>query len=273
MSRLTDNDKQFGPVTMGWCDHGMKLKSLALENFGEDDNYYGTCLTFFFNRLVVRLRLPHFLKPYREWREAGWDEATIKRLGRDGYWHCEPREFGASLMDGHVSMKYGRQGMDSSTDKSCGFFLPWTQWRMVRFSIYDNNCSLFWESAGKRKKSWDEQFEAEKICPKQVFKFKDYDGQEIIATTHIEEREWLRGEKWCKWLSWFSQPKIRRSLDIEFSDEVGPRKGSWKGGTIGHGIDMQASEYHETAFRRYCANGYNNRGKTYPLTYIEKITG
>lgn len=36
---------------------------------------------------------------------------------------------------------------------------------------------------------------------------------------------------WFKWLSWFGRPKIRRSLDIQFSSETGPEKGSWKGGT------------------------------------------
>ena len=34
--------------------------------------------------------------------------------------------------------------------------------------------------------------------------------------------------------------------------ETGSKKGSWKGGTIGHGIDMLPGELHEGAFRRYC---------------------
>jgi hypothetical protein len=42
-------------------------------------------------------------------------------------------------------------------------------------------------------------------------------------------------------------------LDIRFSEETGRRKGSWKGGTLGHGIDMLPGELHEAAFRRYCA--------------------
>lgn len=31
------------------------------------------------------------------------------------------------------------------------------------------------------------------------------------------------------------------------------RKGSWKGGTIGHSIEMPPGELHADAFRRYCA--------------------
>ena len=34
--------------------------------------------------------------------------------------------------------------------------------------------------------------------------------------------------------------------------ETGKRKGSWKGGTIGHSIGMEPGELHESAFRRYC---------------------
>jgi hypothetical protein len=81
---------------------------------------------------------------------------------------------------------------------------------------------------------------------------RDYDGAEITATTHIEEREWKRGEKWCSWLSLFYRPMIRRSLDIDYSAEVGPRKGSWKGGTIGCSINMLPGELHDDAFIRHC---------------------
>ena len=99
----------------------------------------------------------------------------------------------------------------------------------------------------------------------------DYDDEEITATTYTEEREYKKGTSWCKWLSLFIRPKVVRALDISFSAEVGPRKGSWKGGTVGHGIDMLPGENHESAFRRYCKKGYKARdNKTYPLTFIKK---
>jgi hypothetical protein len=79
----------------------------------------------------------------------------------------------------------------------------------------------------------------------------------------IQEREWLRGVKAFRWLSRFFYPKIRRSLNLEFHKEVGPRKGSWKGGTIGHSIEMLPGELHEAAFRRYCEK--NN------MTFIREI--
>ena len=256
MGRLTDDDKKFGPITFGRVDMG--CNAIAIKNYGDDNDKYSTCISIYTKNHAIRIALPNFLKPYKEWHEANWDEATVKRLGRTGYWNYEPREFGISLFDGHLSFTYGRQSMDSSTDKQWGFFLPWTQWRHVRHSIYDTDGKLFFEQT--KNQEFFSMFEKVKECPKLSFQFLDFDGEEITATTHIEEREWLKGEKWCKWLSWFTVPKICRSLDIEFSSEVGKKKGSWKGGTVGHSIDMLPNEKHEDAFKRYC--------EKYKLTFI-----
>lgn len=100
---------------------------------------------------------------------------------------------------------------------------------------------------------WEERYAKEGACPSASFDFLDFDGELITAKTHIEEREWRFGEGRFKWLSLFRKPMIRRSLDIDFSKETGRRKGSWKGGTVGHSIDMLPGELHEAAFRRYCA--------------------
>ena len=100
---------------------------------------------------------------------------------------------------------------------------------------------------------FDRNRAAEESCPSLSFEFDDFDAERIVAKTRIDEREWRFGEGWFKWLSLFRRPKVIRSLDIRFSSETGRRKGSWKGGTIGHSIDMLPGELHEAAFRRYCA--------------------
>lgn len=108
-----------------------------------------------------------------------------------------------------------------------------------------------------------------KACLACYFKFQDFDGQMIIATCMIEEREWHRGRGWFQWLKYFYKPKIRRSLDLKFSEEVGPEKGSWKGGTVGHGIDMLPGETPEMAFRRYCSMVHDARhGRKFTLTFV-----
>lgn len=67
--------------------------------------------------------------------------------------------------------------------------------------------------------------------------------QERTATCTIEKRKWHR--KWFSFLTRTSQV-----IDIEFSDEVGERSGSWKGGTIGCSYEMKLNDTIESCLRR-----------------------
>ena len=221
------------------------------------------------------ITLPRIVHPHRRKVYPGWDAETISRLGRNFYWDVDVRSYGFSLSgcgdignSTFLQVYYGRHGgscMDSSIQQQWNWFLPWTQWRHVRRSLYDLEGNHFWSDIdseeravwklggrardGRREiaKSW------ERMCPTVKFRFRDFDGEEIEATTRIEQREWRFGTGWFEWLSWFRRPLIRTSLDIQFSAETGKRKGSWKGGIIGTSIEMEPGELHEGAFRRYCA--------------------
>lgn len=50
--------------------------------------------------------------------------------------------------------------------------------------------------------------------------------------------------RWLRWPKW-----IRESIDIEFSDEVGERTGSWKGGCIGCSYPLKKGETMEQSLR------------------------
>lgn len=67
--------------------------------------------------------------------------------------------------------------------------------------------------------------------------------QERTATCSIEKRKWHR--KWFPFLT-----RISQVIDIEFSDEVGERSGSWKGGTIGCSYEMRPDDTIESCLRR-----------------------
>lgn len=91
---------------------------------------------------------------------------------------------------------------------------------------------------------------------KRVFRIRDYDGEVIEATTHVEEREVRHGPSSGPWrvVGWLRKNTIYRWMDIQFASEVGSGKGSWKGGTLGHSIDIKQTESMEAAMRRYCDN-------------------
>jgi hypothetical protein len=220
-----------------------------------NDEYPGCTLTIATRRQRLELRLPQVIRPLRNWVDTS--QYAWSTNPRGGYWEVHPRRYGFYLYENHLYVSLGAQTDDSSTTQKWSCFLPWGEWRHIRFSLYDASGQHFWSMIRKRDirgmQAFTDQYEAEKACPKVRFSFLDYDGQQIEATTHIEEREWKRGTSWCSWLSLFYRPKVRRSLDIEFSKETGPKKGSWKGGVMGTGIDMLPGELHESAFRRYCA--------------------
>jgi hypothetical protein len=247
--RWSDNDRHLGPFTYA---RDKRYRSLAIVLRSSDDEDYGCTLRFsgFGHTLIVAL--PPVLRPWRTWVDTSrYDWATAA-----GYWDIYPRQYGFSASEGFLQVFHGAQTHDSSTTKTWAKFLSWTQWRFVRHSMYDTTGAHFWTEPQRVKgEPYDHEarWKASETCPSVTFAFKDYDGEDLTAKTKIEEREWLKGEGWFKWLSWFSKPRVSRSLDIQFSGETGNRKGSWKGGTIGHSIDMEPGELHEAAFRRYCA--------------------
>lgn len=254
--RWGNNDRYFGPFTYardkGYRHTGMSLCSTDDENRGCHLRISGFGHTFI-------VMLPNIIQPWRRKVHANWDAATVERLGRDWYYDVHPREYGWSLSGDsgakHFMLYLGRQTHDSSTTQSWSCFLPWTEWRHVRHSLYDMDGKHFADMPESRRMldTWEERKALEAACPSATFEFLDFDGQKLVVQTRIEEREWRAGEGWFKWLSWFRRPKIARSLDLRFSEEVGKRKGSWKGGTIGHSIEMEPGELHASAFRRYCA--------------------
>lgn len=280
MSRLTDDDRHFGPITYGpssWDALRLVWASGGVEE-GSPSPKKPNTLTVNAFRWTARINLPKILKPLLiKHVPESWDAATIARLGRNYYYEAFQREYGFCLSEGgFFSLYLGAQTHCSSTTQDWHYFLPWTQWRFHRMSFYDTTGAEFWTQIQKNRKRgsglgnrWDEQRAAEEACPKISFNFRDYDGKEISVVTHIEEREWHFGTGWFKWLSWFRKPKIRRSLDLQFSEEVGPEKGSWKGGTMGHSIDMLPGELHESAFRRYCDKEQDARhGRKFRITFI-----
>lgn len=280
-----ENDYAFGPFMYSSSDYRPWAVIFTSWGSGEDDDkpanlriscpWWGTLI----------MRLPRWMVPgptitrvYPE--QAEWkapDGEVFKRLGRDYYENIDAHEYGFTMSRSgtvgdsvHLQVRKGRSTLDSSTDQSWGCFLPWTCWRHVRHSYYDLQGKLF-ETVPERgtyyKGSilgagmgyYDAMREIEETVPKVVFGFHDYDGELLTATTFIEEREWRHGKGWFKWLSWFSKPIIHRSLSINFSGETGKKKGSWKGGTTGHSIEMdrgpdgQFYEGHLGAFLRYCS--------------------
>lgn len=269
MSRLTDNDHRWGSLT--WGKSSWNPIRLVFSTGGGDEGHPCNHLTACAFGYVARINLPTKVMPWRRWVDTSryeWSRGPVS-----GYWDVHAREYGFSLCDGFLQVFLGAQTHDSLTTKSWSKHLPWTQWRHVRHSFYDGAGKHFWTEWDRPRgfalrDSWEARRAVEKACPAAVFEFDDYDGQRLQVKARVEEREWCFGEGWFKWLSIFRKPMIRRSLDLSFSSEVGREKGSWKGGTIGHSIEMLPGEAPEAAFKRYCELEHRSKSGPYKLRYV-----
>jgi hypothetical protein len=57
---------------------------------------------------------------------------------------------------------------------------------------------------------------------------------------------------------------------MEFDKELGPQKGSWKGGILGTGIDMEPGEKHIDAMKRFCSMQHREKHNArYQVEFIE----
>lgn len=61
---------------------------------------------------------------------------------------------------------------------------------------------------------------------------------DIEATISVSQMEWR--PRWFQWTKLFS--KIRKYIDVQFSEEVGNQRGSWKGGVTGCSYIMLPDE-------------------------------
>lgn len=198
---------------------------------------------------TVIIALPQIIKPFRRWV----DTARFSDNPAGGYWDQHEREYGICAAEGAVHLHYGEQTHEWPGSKSKVWFYPWREHRLVRHSLYDLDGEHFADlPVGRftRAKSIAETA-LKDACPVERFEFADFDGERIVATCRMEEREWKRGKGIFR-LLYLGRNRIDRELDLRFSSEVGQRKGSWKGGTVGHSVTMMPGETHETAFRRYC---------------------
>lgn len=182
----------------------------------------------------------------------GWGKLYISLPIHTGIQDCVSASWGWYYFMDAVVFNIGGGGNYQGGTKSKRFYMPWAfDW--VRSSWLMSDKSWFHETKGKRINwhgSVDEvgSFEwREKNKWKEVHLFTDsFDGTVVSATISVEEREWR--PKWFKWTSLFS--KIKKSIGVEFDKEVGKRKGSWRGGTVGCGYELRNGETPLECLRR-----------------------
>lgn len=267
MSRLTDNDHKFGPITWGKAS----WNPLRFE-FHTGDNITPTnTLRVYALGYVAEIPLPTKVPPERTWVDTTKYNWSNNPDG--GYWTVDDRVYGFSIHEGFLQIFHGRQTLDSSTDKTWSTHFPWTQWRTVRRSCYEPSgrhyYTEWWHERGyKYQNNWHSNWAAWSSCPTEDFVIEDYDGQLINVKTRVEEVVHKLGVGWFKWLSLFRKDRVYRKLDISFVSECGRDKGSYKGGLMGTSIELLPNETPLDAFRRYCEKSHYAKDGDYRIKLV-----
>ena len=148
------------------------------------------------------------------------------------------------------------------SDVKC-IYMPWTyDFYRISFLTHDGWFTCLESDRRKARKRGENTFEYpynlrddDQRLIKKEFPFryvtKQGEVQDTTATVFMEEREWR--PKWLRWTNLFRT--VRTTLNIEFKDEMGNQRGSWKGGVLGVGCEVTPEEKKnqdfETPLRRY----------------------
>lgn len=152
-------------------------------------------------------------------------------------YECDAPKWGISIHNNTVWIHRGGKGNMKGGSKWWTWYIPFLTKEWVRTSILLKGGIWEHETKGNRKDFYKEEWKEKQES--WTYNYTDsYDGEVIPTTIYVDEREWR--PKWLKWTSLFA--KKSRSIDIHFSKEVGKRKGSWKGGTLGCGYELLPNE-------------------------------
>lgn len=118
-------------------------------------------------------------------------------------------------------------------------YFPWA-YDWFRTSLLLKDGTWAHEKKGKREEFWDDKWKEIKFVEQYPYTYTLNSGekQNVTATITVMEREWRR--YYTPFTKLFNM--VNRVIDVEFSDEVGERSGSWKGGTIGCSYKMEKGE-------------------------------
>ena len=207
---------------------------------------------FIFGKHVWRLEIPDWVCPPH--KETRYNSYTKK-----DYIESIERMYGIVLSktDTCFHIYYGIQDQlgdlgDKTKYKSVVWFIPWLQWdyayteyltpdRSVQYTNdnYDYKMGLY----------------IKENIQKMTWKVRDETNDTVVtASAFIERTIWRRGTGTFSWLRHFYKPMVRTWFKVDYSDEVGTEKGSWKGGYTGTNITLDLDKSNIENIQYYYEN-------------------
>lgn len=199
---------------------------------------------FIWGKLFITLPWYHYKKIEREktLKELRADKLNIlknpnykpkKVYKKELYDEFEPPSYGIYYYMNQIGIRYGK--------KFKLYDFPWNYY-WIRTSCLRKDGTWEHETKKDRNKNFWDTDKWNDILFKETYPYqyitKNGEVQNCLATIKVEEREWRW--KCFKWLK--LTRKVRRDIEVEFSEEMGERKGSYKGGVLGTNYEMKKGE-------------------------------
>lgn len=157
-------------------------------------------------------------------------------------WRYEPHEimesWGACYFDKSIQLRWGR--------RSKSIWMPWLCERVQNEVRRSDGTWTQYVGSWERDKEPDGRH-----LESHPYRYVLRNGtvQDVTATVHVKRSRyvWRCLRKWpLFWRLW----RWSHYIEVQFSDEVGERSGSWKGGCIGCGYEMRPGESPVDTLRR-----------------------
>ena len=169
----------------------------------------------------------------------GWGTMYINLPIKTGIQDCDSAAWGFNYHDNKIWIYIGGGGNFEGGKKWKTFTMPW-DYTWVRTSLLlKDQKSWVHETKGNRLEFYNDEWKNKDLVFIETHPYIDkFDNGSLLATIRVEEREWR--PLWLKRTSLFA--KVRKTIKVEFSQEVGKQKGSWKGGCTGCGYEIREGE-------------------------------
>lgn len=238
------------------------MKKIRKETLGTHSTYYywgnkqigrrtDNCYYFFGDRYVGW----HDWKLDLTWRECGYEEGYgelhISLFG----WHsvfktrikskrfpcgdCDEPTYGIQIHDNTLWIMKGGNGNMNGGNKWWTWEIPFFTYKHVRHQVECRDGAMSDYDKLIRQPEKRIPITENPFVKVYGYYYTDtYDGTKIPCEFWVEEIEWR--PKWLTWTGLFK--KVRRYIEVSFSDDVGKDKDTWKGGVIGCSYDIKDGE-------------------------------
>lgn len=159
---------------------------------------------------------------------------------------CDAPKWGVAIHDNTFWLYKGGDGNWGGGTKWWTWDIPFfTKIHMVHLVETKDGKMVDSNTLGQDK-SYISYYDDERVNKHYTKYIDSYDGSEIDCEYWKESREWR--PKWLTWTKLFADK--HEYIEINFKQEVGPGKGSWKGGVMGCSYNLLPGETPEECIRR-----------------------